>query len=216
MVPCAFPSLRFLTSFPPPFPPLSSPLPPSPPLFLSSSLPSTHSLPPSLFPYLSLPSSIPFQHIMCSGGCGRKGGEGREEERRGREEWRWERGEREMRGREEKGDEMREEGREALGWAARLSCLHHQQTTPADHTRTHTHTHAPAHTVLPELTMSILGDQMTRWQLCVISIPCDSRQRQGAEQTPGLMRDCLLCNTSPTQQHLFPYTGLSHPASRDT
>lgn len=59
-------------------------------------------------------------------------------------------------------------------------------------------------------------DHMTRWRLCVIWIVCDRRQRQSAEQTPGLMRECLLCNTSQTQQHLFFYSGLSLPGSSDT
>lgn len=59
-------------------------------------------------------------------------------------------------------------------------------------------------------------DHMTRWRLCVIRIVRDRRQRQSAEQTPGLMRECLLCNTSQTQQHLFFYSGLSLPGSSDT
>lgn len=59
-------------------------------------------------------------------------------------------------------------------------------------------------------------DRMTRWRLGVIWIVRDRRQRQSAEQTPGLMRECLLCNTSQTQQHLFFYSGLSLPGSSDT
>lgn len=116
--------------------------------------------------------------------------------------WEERKEERERRGKEGR-EERKEEGKkrqEDIGWAARLSppWTHiHGINTCADN---------EPHS----------DDHMTRWRLRVIWIVCDRRQRQSAEQTPGLMRECLLCNTSQTQQHLFFYSGLSLPGSSDT
>lgn len=99
-------------------------------------------------------------------------------------------------------------GKEHIGWAVRLS-----PTGTHTHSLTYTYMYMP---LIPVLTMSFI--QMTIWQDgdSVIWIVYDRRQRQSAEQTPGLMRECLLCNTSQTQQHLFFYSGLSLPGSSDT
>lgn len=83
------------------------------------------------------------------------------------------------------------------------------------HTLTHIHIYVHAINTCADNELHS-DDHMTRWRLCVIWIVYDRRQRQSAEQTPGLMRECLLCNTSQTQQHLFFYSGLSLPGSSDT
>lgn len=88
-------------------------------------------------------------------------------------------------------------------------------SNPDTHTLTHIHIYVHAINTCADNELHS-DDHMTRWRLCVIWIVYDRRQRQSAEQTPGLMRECLLCNTSQTQQHLFFYSGLSLPGSSDT
>lgn len=144
----------------------------------------------------ALPFSSPAQLTMCPPANHTLGEERKEEEERRKDE---------KRGEEEGGGK-----KEHIGWAVRLS-------PTGTHTHTLTHIHIYVHAINTCADNELHSDDhMTRWRLCVIWIVYDRRQRQSAEQTPGLMRECLLCNTSQTQQHLFFYSGLSLPGSSDT
>lgn len=117
--------------------------------------------------------------------------------------------------RRRRGGRMRR-GERKKGGGKRTYRMSSQAVSNRDtHTLTHIHIYVHAINTCADNELHS-DDHMTRWRLCVIWIVYDRRQRQSAEQTPGLMRECLLCNTSQTQQHLFFYSGLSLPGSSDT
>lgn len=143
----------------------------------------------------ALPFSSPAQLTMCPPANHTLGEERKEEEERRKDEKR---------------------GEEEGGGGKRTYRMSSQAVSNRDtHTLTHIHIYVHAINTCADNELHS-DDHMTRWRLCVIWIVYDRRQRQSAEQTPSLMRECLLCNTSQTQQHLFFYSGLSLPGSSDT